>query len=192
VSCFCLIFFWRPGTQSQQNVKGMLCSLIYQIFLALPGAVEYVISIVSDTTKKDSEADWSFDELYMVCIGLIQTSLHPIFLVLDGSDEADPQDGFVPNSGLRKLRIDQLRQKCNNELGITTARLMALHLGERDIFDAHSARKKSNSIGLFQSNGRNLLKNGRSEQLKNFEKATTKGLRILSHAKEDSIRCHKR
>lgn len=42
-------------------------------------------------------------DLANVCIGLIQISVAPIFLVLDGLDEVDPRDGFDCNNPLRKL-----------------------------------------------------------------------------------------
>lgn len=48
-------FFWRPGTQLQQNIKGLLCSLLHQLLHNGSTAVEFGLSSHQNSSTKDAD-----------------------------------------------------------------------------------------------------------------------------------------
>lgn len=46
-------FFWRPGSLMQQNIKGLLCSLLYQLVEANHALIEYIASHFKDVMRKE-------------------------------------------------------------------------------------------------------------------------------------------
>lgn len=85
-------YFWRPGALMQRSVKGMLCSIIYQLVLAIPDAMKYVLVNVDRLSQKHDSTDWSAQELEWLCSGLIEHSSRPLCLLIDGLDECCPKD----------------------------------------------------------------------------------------------------
>lgn len=85
-------YFWRPGGPMQRNIKGMLCSIIYQLVLSIPNALEYASSNVAGPSEKDDDTDWSVPELERLCLGLIKHCGTPLCLFIDGLDECGPED----------------------------------------------------------------------------------------------------
>lgn len=85
-------FFWRPGALLQRSIKGMLCSIIYQLMLSLPSAVEYALANVAGLSQKDGDTDWSVSELQELCLGLMRNCGKPLCLFIDGLDECGPED----------------------------------------------------------------------------------------------------
>lgn len=103
-------FFWRPGTVMQQSIKGLMSSLLHQLLLGEPGVVDHVLLSTADMPRKDSETDWSTEELQETLHYVISRYPRPIAIFLDGLDEVLPGDGV-----LRLLKIvDQLRQPCGH------------------------------------------------------------------------------
>lgn len=99
-------FFWRPGTVLQQSFKGLMSSLLHQLLLGEPGVIDHVLRSTADMPRKDSETDWSNEELQGTLQYVIARYPRPIAIFLDGLDEVLPRDGV-----LRLLDIvDQLRQ----------------------------------------------------------------------------------
>lgn len=88
-------FFWRPGTALQQDIKGLLCSLLYQLLRDSTTALNYVLSSVPHSNAKDSDTDWSTAELQIVCLKVLQAYDRPVCIFLDGLDEVDPRDGVI-------------------------------------------------------------------------------------------------
>lgn len=84
--------FWRPGGLMQRSIKGMLCSIIYQLIPFLPNAIEYASANVAGLNQKDADTDWSTSELQQLCLGLIKHCGMPLCLLIDGLDECVPQD----------------------------------------------------------------------------------------------------
>lgn len=101
-------FFWRPGKEMQQSIKGMLCSLLHQL---LSEDVEFTNQLLRGTKfaavlSKDHETDWSFEELLATFHEVLSLYPKPIAVFLDGLDEVLPKDGT-----LRLLDvIEELRQ----------------------------------------------------------------------------------
>lgn len=109
----CLIvshFLWRPGTSMQQNIKGFLCSLLYQLLESSATALDSVISVFS--RPKDSDSDWSSPELQSACLEILNSYEHGVCLFLDGLDEVDPKDGPLQLLSL----VDRLSQSKNTKI----------------------------------------------------------------------------
>ncbi|KAJ0116934.1 hypothetical protein J7T55_003348 [Diaporthe amygdali] len=70
-------FFWRPGTALQQDIKGLLCSLLYQLLRDSTTALNYVLSSVPHSNAKDSDTDWSTAELRTLCLKVLQAYDRP-------------------------------------------------------------------------------------------------------------------
>ncbi|KAH7122986.1 hypothetical protein EDB81DRAFT_604831, partial [Dactylonectria macrodidyma] len=87
-------FFWRPGSQMQQSIKGMLCTILYQLLCSNLSSQELVISRVS-SMMKDSDTDWSTTQLQAMIDLVISQYDRPICMFLDGLDEVSPNDGVV-------------------------------------------------------------------------------------------------
>ncbi|KAF3761730.1 hypothetical protein M406DRAFT_74669, partial [Cryphonectria parasitica EP155] len=86
-------YFWRPGTAMQQNIKGLLCSLLYQLLQNSDAALQHVFSHVPGSETKDADTDWSRSELGSIIMRVIKSYHRPMCIFLDGLDELDPQDG---------------------------------------------------------------------------------------------------
>ncbi|KAH6843157.1 hypothetical protein B0I37DRAFT_383866 [Chaetomium sp. MPI-CAGE-AT-0009] len=89
-------FFWRPGTQMQQRIRGLLCSLLYQLLLQDNASVDRILCGNADTlSSKDVEADWSNEELQSTLHDIISHYPRPIVAFVDGLDEVHPKDGIL-------------------------------------------------------------------------------------------------
>lgn len=95
-------FFWRPGTSMQQNIKGMLCSILYQLFQSSDEMVGKVLTSY-EIDRKDCDSDWSEDELQSLCLDVMRQYSKAICLFLDGLDEVDPKDGVIKLLGTIEL-----------------------------------------------------------------------------------------
>lgn len=85
-------FFWRPGTLLQRSIKGMLCSVLYQLFQNSSTVLDSALASVPNLKTKDADTDWSFGELRVQCLQAISTYQRPICLFLDGLDEVETRD----------------------------------------------------------------------------------------------------
>lgn len=99
-------FFWRPGNALQQNIKGLLCSLLHQLLHNNTTALELALSSVSNSNMKDADTDWSTKELTDLCLRVSSAYDRPICIFLDGLDEVDPRDGVLSLLNL----IDKISQ----------------------------------------------------------------------------------
>lgn len=88
-------FFWRPGTAMQQNIKGLLCSLLYQLLQCSVTALNHVLSSIATANMKDADTDWSTAELQSICLQTLASYERPVCMFLDGLDEVDPKDGVT-------------------------------------------------------------------------------------------------
>lgn len=85
-------FFWRSGTLLQRNIKGMLSSIVYQLVISVPNALEHASAVIARLSQKDSHTDWSVAELQRLCLSLIRHCGKPLCLLVDGLDECGPED----------------------------------------------------------------------------------------------------
>ena len=105
-------YFWRPGTTMQQSIKGLLCSLLHQLLAEDQLAIDAALSYKNDLSQKDTDSDWSEEELQNVLEQVISRYAKPIAMFLDGLDEVSPKDG------VRQLLqvVDRLKE-CNESTG---------------------------------------------------------------------------
>lgn len=88
-------FFWRPGNEMQQNIKGLLCSLLYQLVDNSGAATKYLFQLIQDrgSGAKDAHTDWSVPELRSIFLHILSSYEHPILIVIDGLDEVQSTNG---------------------------------------------------------------------------------------------------
>ncbi|KAK8852207.1 hypothetical protein PGQ11_014686 [Apiospora arundinis] len=88
-------FFWRPGTAMQQSIRGLLCSLLYQLLLEDDEIVNQVLTKYDRNSTKDTETDWSGEELQNALHDVVNHYPRPVAIFLDGLDEVLPKDGVL-------------------------------------------------------------------------------------------------
>lgn len=109
-------FFWRPGTSLQQNIKGLLFSLLYQLLQNSAMALGSVLSSVPDSNTKNTDTDWSTAELESLCLQVSSAYDRPLCIFIDGLDEVDPVDGVVALLGF----IDKLSQSSSTKICLSS------------------------------------------------------------------------
>lgn len=102
-------FFWRPGTELQQSIKGLLCSLLHQIFVEDKDQASSYLKTRRELSRKDSPSDWDPKELEALFIDCLQCPSTAFCIFIDGLDEVWPKDGvnsltFLLNTFLRKTK----------------------------------------------------------------------------------------
>ncbi|KAK8104383.1 uncharacterized protein PG998_011416 [Apiospora kogelbergensis] len=80
-------FFWRPGTAMQQSIRGLLCSTLYQLLLEENVAIDQLLQSHDDKSNKDTDTDWSTEELQSALQQVMSHYSRPIAIFIDGLDE---------------------------------------------------------------------------------------------------------
>ncbi|KLU88217.1 hypothetical protein MAPG_07204 [Magnaporthiopsis poae ATCC 64411] len=88
-------FFWRPGTPMQQSIKGLLCSLLHQLFSEMPASMDRLLRGHELVLRKGADTDWSNEELMNTLHDVMRHYPSPVVMFLDGLDEVLPQDGTL-------------------------------------------------------------------------------------------------
>ncbi|KAL2669999.1 hypothetical protein Neosp_014878 [[Neocosmospora] mangrovei] len=86
-------FFWKPGTELQQSIKGLLCSLLHQVFVQDKDHALSYLKKRREICWKDSPSDWDPKELEALLIDSFQRPSAAFCLFIDGLDEVWPEDG---------------------------------------------------------------------------------------------------
>ncbi|KAK8133613.1 hypothetical protein PG984_005625 [Apiospora sp. TS-2023a] len=87
-------FIWLLGPEPmQRNLKGIFCSVLYQVLNAEAAIADYVLGALDAAVLKENPTDWSLEELKEVWSVMMKKSSIPVCLFLDGLDEVDPKDG---------------------------------------------------------------------------------------------------
>ncbi|KAM5355114.1 hypothetical protein ACJ41O_001760 [Fusarium nematophilum] len=85
-------YFWKAGSRMQQDIKGFLCSVIYQIFSQERGlALAYLRETPDVARSKLSTTDWDLARLKSLLLRCIGGSEKPTCIFIDGLDEITPQ-----------------------------------------------------------------------------------------------------
>lgn len=100
-------FLWAVGQPLEKNIKGILCSLLYQLLLRGSTFSKKILERFPSTRHKRSPSDWPKEELMNVIIDTFTVHSRHFCIFLDGLDEIDPRDGQTALIGL----IDDL---CTN------------------------------------------------------------------------------
>jgi hypothetical protein len=83
-------FFWIAGCPMESSVKGLLCSLLYQLILEQLEGVSHVQVLLDkhpNIQKKDSVSDWSENELRLTLFSVLSNLDRRFCLFIDGLDE---------------------------------------------------------------------------------------------------------
>ncbi|OIW32324.1 hypothetical protein CONLIGDRAFT_266506 [Coniochaeta ligniaria NRRL 30616] len=89
-------FFWMAAQQPmERNIKGLLCSLLYQLLRNTPHRLLQSLHLprLSDIRSKNSHSDWSVKDLKTVLSPAFKNNTSSVLIVLDSPDECDPSDG---------------------------------------------------------------------------------------------------
>ena len=86
-------FFWSPGQKMQRCIKGLLCSLLYQVCQTNEGCAETLFGLHRHLEPKEFPADWSETELRDLAMRYFRASATPYCVFLDGLDEICAEDG---------------------------------------------------------------------------------------------------
>ncbi|KAF7561149.1 hypothetical protein G7046_g2983 [Stylonectria norvegica] len=128
-------FLWRPGNAMQRNIKGFLCSVIYQLLQHHAEAAEYVRQTYDKNSTKDSDTDWSLAELRRVTREVAIRLRSPICLFVDGLDEVDTQDELAALFDV----LDELKRLPNMKMCLSSRREQVIvdQLGDRPQLQIH-------------------------------------------------------
>lgn len=85
-------YLWKPGSEMQKNIKGMLSSLIHQALTHERNIVDQALSKFRQLVLKDSITDWSVRELKECCSFVMDTFSSPLCIFIDGLDEVSDND----------------------------------------------------------------------------------------------------
>ncbi|PQE05703.1 hypothetical protein CJF31_00004436 [Rutstroemia sp. NJR-2017a BVV2] len=86
-------YLWMPGGEMQRSIKGILCTLLYQLFCNEKSLVEGLLSELDASDSIDSDADWTVPILKRSLIASLRSCPRPVCLFLDGLDEISSADG---------------------------------------------------------------------------------------------------
>jgi len=86
-------FLWKPGSRMQNNIKGLLCSLLHQALSHNMDVLDSALEISPST--KDSDTDWSVSELKHACQSVFLSYPSPLCIFIDGIDEICDEDGAI-------------------------------------------------------------------------------------------------
>lgn len=93
-------FFWKIGSQPQNSIKGLLCSLTYRIPSGCNCKIDQVVGRFNNSLSKDSYHDWSAAELEKILFSLLEEDDYPVCIFIDGLDEISDEDGYFKLQGL--------------------------------------------------------------------------------------------
>lgn len=85
-------FFWRAGSGMQQNFKGLLCSLVFQLLEQDKRCLVHLMKNTPGISAKRSDSDWSVPELRRSLLALLNECSRPVCVFLDGIDEVNSSD----------------------------------------------------------------------------------------------------
>ncbi|PQE04625.1 hypothetical protein CJF30_00004429 [Rutstroemia sp. NJR-2017a BBW] len=86
-------YLWMPGGEMQRSIKGILCTLLYQLLCTEKSLVGGLLSELNASYSIDSNADWTVPILKRSLIASLRSCPRPVCLFLDGLDEISSADG---------------------------------------------------------------------------------------------------
>ncbi|KAK3358173.1 hypothetical protein B0T25DRAFT_567408 [Lasiosphaeria hispida] len=108
-------YMWRAGSEMQQSIKGLLCALLHQI-LSEPSNLELLDVVANTSSAKDSNSDWSVQELRNALFQILPSLPGVVYVFLDGLDEVSMKDGV---SSLLDF-VDRLNSLPNTKLCVSS------------------------------------------------------------------------
>lgn len=105
-------YFWRPGSPMQRSIKGLFCSLLFQLLENSETALGKLIQSVSVSSTKGDVTDWSLEELRSTVLSTMEAYDRPICVFLDGLDELYPEQPPNLLDIIRKLSAAGKTKMC--------------------------------------------------------------------------------
>lgn len=105
-------YFWRPGSPMQRSIKGLFCSLLFQLLENSETALGKLIQSVSGSSTKGDVTDWSLEELRSTVLSTMEAYDRPICVFLDGLDELYPEQPPNLLDIIRKLSVAGKTKMC--------------------------------------------------------------------------------
>ncbi|EXA51388.1 hypothetical protein FOVG_00037 [Fusarium oxysporum f. sp. pisi HDV247] len=87
-------FFWKIGSEPQNSIKGLLCSLLHDLLLEDVDAIDKVLREFKFSQSKDSYREWSSQEAEKIFLSLLDTGSYSTCIFIDGLDEISNKDGY--------------------------------------------------------------------------------------------------
>jgi hypothetical protein len=87
-------FFWKIGSEPQNSIRGLLCSLIYGLLSEDDDTIDKVLREFRFSESKDFYKEWSSQEAEKVLCFLLDDSAYPTCIFVDGLDEISDKDGY--------------------------------------------------------------------------------------------------
>ncbi|KAF5245739.1 hypothetical protein FANTH_7199 [Fusarium anthophilum] len=87
-------FFWKIGSEPQNSIRGLLCSLLYNLLSEDEDAIDKVLRDFKFSESKDFYKEWSSPEAEKVLWSLLDVAAHPTCIFVDGLDEISDKDGY--------------------------------------------------------------------------------------------------
>ncbi|KAF3799931.1 hypothetical protein GCG54_00001039 [Colletotrichum gloeosporioides] len=110
-------FLWKPGMHLQQNLQGLLCSLLYQILMEGPDIGAQLLHNDPGLRFKNRCDDWDSEDLKRILFETLRATDRSYFVVLDGLDElSKPHTGMGELFGL----MDRLMAEDNVKLCVSS------------------------------------------------------------------------
>ncbi|KAH6876395.1 hypothetical protein B0T10DRAFT_566934 [Thelonectria olida] len=155
-------FFWKPGTMMQQNLKGLLCSLIYQMFDQDRPFAMACLQEKPEWRRKKSPADWDVVDLRHLLTEYLGQSARAVCIFIDGLDEFWYKDGVDDLIHLLEQLRDQspLVKMCVSsrpEHALESRFGRSLHLRMQDLTRRDIQRIAETTLVKAMGHGRNSM-----------------------------------
>jgi hypothetical protein len=87
-------FFWKIGSEPQNSIKGLLCSLLHDLLSEDDDAIDKVLREFKFSQSKDFYKEWSSQEAEEILLSLLDPGAHSTCIFIDGLDEISNKDGY--------------------------------------------------------------------------------------------------
>lgn len=105
-------YLWRPGSPMQRSIKGLFCSLLFQLLENSGKALEGVLESAAGSDMKGEVTDWSLEELQSTVLSTMEAYDLPICMFLDGLDELYPEQPTTLLDMIKKLSMAGETKMC--------------------------------------------------------------------------------
>lgn len=106
-------YLWSPGAVMGRNIKGVWCSLLYQLFVDSEDLIDWILAGQPQLRHKESDSDWDIVELTQLGKTSLSVSRRALCIFIDGLDEICLEDGADGIIGVvNELRINHQIKIC--------------------------------------------------------------------------------
>ncbi|KAF4334898.1 small s [Fusarium beomiforme] len=88
-------FFWKIGSDPQNSIKGLLCTLLHDALCTDNDAIDQVLNEFEFSRSKDFYKEWSSQEAEEALLSLFHRDSRSTCIFIDGLDEVSSKDGFT-------------------------------------------------------------------------------------------------